>query len=251
MWQEKWKDGLKRIILPAMRHFIAEWKTTLKNSYLDLLYPNLCLHCEAELDTRHHLLCADCFETLSFSLPNQHCKRCFSCVEEAVDHPFCKTCAKSPSPFFCIIFPLESIGAAISLERALRQFTSSFIVKGLSAFITLYLIEQKLEKPDLVTYVPDPFMKKIVKGPSPAYEIAKTVAELLNIPLISSLSASGCLKTTGFSYNHKAAIENKKVLLVGVRRDPHLFAAGEALIEGLPQLIMGAGVFTDEGVIGE
>lgn len=82
----------------------------------------------------------------------------------------------------------------------------------------------------------------MVNGPNASHAIAKTLSEILKIPYVNALSTKSYISAG--DYQLKKSIENKKVLLVGEKRSASLFAAGEALIEGSPSLIMGAGIFT-------
>jgi hypothetical protein len=141
-----------------------------------------------------------------------------------------------------VLFPLESIEAAVTLHSKLKQFSTAFIVKGLTGLLAHYFLNEELPFPDLIVPMPDPLLKKMVNGPNASHAIAKNLSEVLNIPYVNALSTKSYISAG--EYQLKKSIENKKVLLVGETRSANLFAAGEALIEGAPSLIMGAGIFT-------
>lgn len=211
-----------------------------KSCYLNLLYPEQCQHCQKLLDESHKTLCQECFELLNFTKVKEHCKRCYEPVEERGSHPFCERCFKTPSPFYRILFPLESIDVAVTLHSKLKQFSTAFVAKGLTGLIGLYFLEEELPFPDLIVPMPDPLWKKMINGPNASYAVAKSLSGILNVPYVNALSKA----SFSGEYQLKRVIENKKVLLVGEKRSVNLFAAGEALIEGSPNLIMGAGIFT-------
>lgn len=138
------------------------------------------------------------------------------------------------------MFPLDPIDVGVTLHAKLKQFSTAFVSKGLSGLLALYFLEEDLPFPDMIVPMPDPLWKKLVKGPNASYAIAKNLSEILNVPYVHALSKA----SFSGEYQLNETIENKKVLLVGEKRSTELFEAGEALIEGAPSLIMGAGVFT-------
>ena len=96
----------------------------------------------------------------------------------------------------------------------------------------------------MIVGIPDPLLKKLIKGPNASLGIAKTLAGILNVPYVNALSTMSYVSSGEFQLKRSISIENKKVLLIGESRSQHFFAAGEALIEGSPSLIMGGGIFT-------
>lgn len=215
-----------------------------KSCYLNLLYPEACQHCQKQLDESQKTLCKECFESLNFTKVKEHCKRCFEPIEERGSHPFCERCFQTPSPFYRALFPLESIDAAVTLHSKLKQFSTAFVGKGLAGLIVLYFLEEELPFPDLIIPMPDPLLKKMLQGQGASCAIAKALSEILSVPYVNGLSASGYGSSDQFLLKKSVLIENKKVLLVGSIRSQKFFKAGEALIEGSPSLIMGAGIFT-------
>jgi hypothetical protein len=137
--------------------------------------------------------------------------------------------------------PLIATGPALDLHIKLRGFTTGFIAKGLAAFMMLYYLQQRLPWPDLIVPMPDTRARQLFKGQNATYELVKTVSEILGVPVVNGLSASGIMQPKG--YNVKASISDKKVLLIGEELNEQFFAAGEALIAGCPHSIMGAAVF--------
>lgn len=185
----------------------------------------------------------ECFENLKFTQVKEHCKRCYESVEGQLPHPFCERCFKTPSPFYRTLFPLEAFDVGVTLHSKLNQFSTAFITKGLTGLLAHYFLNEHLPFPDLIIPMPDPLFKKIAKGPSPSYAIAKSLSEILDVPYVNAL-ATGYVSSGEYHLKKSVSITNKKVLLVGVIRTQSLFAAGEALIEGSPSMILGTGIFT-------
>lgn len=194
-----------------------------KNFCLDLIYPPFCLYCEERLPQGFKILCQSCFETLSFTNPEEYCRQCFALKEGGVH---CGQCSKKGSPFYRLVCALELIGPATSLQQKLYSFNTSFIAKGLAAFMMLSFIQQKLPWPDCIVSVQSSMINKIFRE-NPSFLLASAASEILSIPLVK----------------HMAKIEDKKVLLIGERLDSHFFSAGEGLIEACPHYIMGAALF--------
>lgn len=101
----------------------------------------------------------------------------------------------------------------------------------------LYLLEQKIPRPDVVIPLANPILSSC-----PSHAIAKIVSEIWDIPIANALSAS--LIFEEFTLRKKICIADKNVLLVGDRLNARFFQAGHALIAGYPKSIIGSALFT-------
>lgn len=224
---------------------MLEFIDCLKQSAVNLVYPDRCLHCENKLEKTHRVLCARCFSELCFTCIKERCKRCFAVKNADGDHPFCAACYKRPSPFLRVLFPLELQPESYSLRKTLHRPASSFLTKAMAAFMTLYFLEQKLPWPDIIVPLNDPFAKKAFKGRGLAFELGNAISYFLSVPTAQPLIPNGIFSCDSFDLKKNHGIENKKVLLIGEKHHPLFFEAGDVLLEAGPQALIGLGLFTE------
>lgn len=207
-----------------MKHKILLWKNAFIASWLDFLFPRICLHCSSLIEEDHFNCCKGCFESLEFAIPEDYCRACGVWREDNSTH--CSCCQKRPSPFYQVLsaFDEQSL-PAFSLQRKYQTASHSYLIKGAAAFMALHYTKHGLQWPELITHVPSTFWKKYTRGFCPASELAKVVASLFKVPHVSVIKSS--------------AIEEKKVLLIGDSLCPSFFEAGETLVEGNPHSIYG------------
>lgn len=96
----------------------------------------------------------------------------------------------------------------------------------------LYLLEQKISKPDCVIPLPGSWFSRA----DPAHSMAAVIASIWGVPALPALNLQLKLKKG-------ILIEDKIVLLVGERICPRFFEAAQGLIAGHPRAILGTALF--------
>ncbi|MBS0656316.1 MAG: ComF family protein [Verrucomicrobia bacterium] len=166
------------------------------HSLLHLLFPQSCLHCSSELAPYCRLLCPACFELLELLEPEGRCPYCFA-ESDAV----CATCQqKRPSADF-VAACFEYTGPAKTLIKEFKYQDSPGLATSLGSFLVLQFLALKWPLPDVVTFVPQSFIRTRARGYNQskllAYEFGKCtsrpVVELLR-KTQSSLSQSRLTK---------------------------------------------------------
>jgi predicted amidophosphoribosyltransferase len=233
----KWK-GILNIFL---RHF-----KTLADSWLDLLFPRICIHCQTLAEEEHSILCKVCFSELEFTQSEERCKACGQSKQSEVHCPFCQ---KKPSPFFQVLsaFDLHS-PAAFTLQRKYQNPSHSFLTKGAGALMALHYANKGLKWPEVIAPCPANKIQELTRGFCPATELAKLISAILQVPMVHALTPPIFGGSQKMRYNPRMGrmgIEEKKVLLVGDYLNPPFFEAGEALAEGNPHSIYGLTFFSN------
>jgi predicted amidophosphoribosyltransferase len=209
---------------------------TLLHACLDLLYPRRCLHCDASLPPEHRQLCPSCWAELEFSNPEQHCKSCYSPIENALDR--CPHCKRFSSPFYRVISAFDAIGPSIKLRGMFQELPGAFLTKGAAALMAYRYLELHLPHPDLVIPLPTNSLTRIYKGISACEILAKELAILLGVPYQNTLFCRGWLEKE-YKLKSETDLEDKCVLLIADLLTPAFFEAADALGEGSPRLIIG------------
>lgn len=193
------------------------------DSSLHLLFPPLCIHCKVELKASCKLLCPPCLDLLEFLHLENRCCHCFQ--ESQVT---CDTCqqTKPSSDFIASCF--EYTGPAKSLIKEFKYGDRPYLASSLSSFLFLQFLCLDWPIPDIITFVPQSFIRTVSRGYNQSELLAKAFAKLLSKPVTPLLKKSYStfsqslltkqqrknLPQELFSAKAFPDIENKSVLLI-------------------------------------
>jgi len=172
-------------------------------SFLDslssLLFPSCCIHCKDDLPQSLNLMCGACLELLELIEPTTRCPLCFS---------ECCICSKAQRQSYSRLgCCFEYEGPQKSLLVALKYRDMPYLAKSLAAF--LFLQHQSLEwqVPDIITYIPQSFLRASTRGYNQSALLAKNLSKLMHVPVKS------LLKRTCFSVSQTQATKDERRLL--------------------------------------
>ncbi len=172
-------------------------------SFLDslnsLLFPACCIHCKADLPQSLNLMCQACLEMLELIDPTTRCPLCFS---------ECCNCSKAARPSYSRLgCCFEYEGPQKSLLVALKYRDMPYLAKSLASF--LFLQHQSLEwqLPDVITYIPQSFLRASTRGYNQSALLAINLSKLMQVP-VNSL-----LKRTCFSLSQTHLTKEERRLL--------------------------------------
>lgn len=181
---------------------------TLLESFASLLFPTGCLHCGADL-----------FET------KQLCQSCLQQLE-LLDPRECRCSGLRGVDQFGACFEYE--GAQKSLLTAFKYGDKPYLAKSLAGFMLLQYSELGWDFPDLITYIPQSFLRSCQRGYNQSQLLAEELGKLMEIEvrsllkrehftpsqtLLSKDEREGLLADS-FSVCSNAEIEGKHILLI-------------------------------------
>ncbi len=193
---------------------------------LTFLYPPQCYHCQLPQESHQHLLCKDCLGLLQLS--NVKLGR------------------------IATAFELDGPGA--SLLHRLRKKGSEHIAEALASFLLMRWDSLKWPMPDMITYVPSPWLRCLDRGFTPSLLLAKYTSRLFDRPLYSLLHSNYHLAQVNlsharrkelplncFSLKKNQNLQGKVILLIddliGTRTTMNQCI--EALSSGFPKAVYG------------
>ncbi|HEY2811818.1 MAG TPA: hypothetical protein VGJ00_10580 [Rhabdochlamydiaceae bacterium] len=202
---------------------------------LDILYPPLCLHCDATLEKNRTLFCTSCLELLSLIETSERCPCCF-----AEDPSPCARCIERPVVIKKQAAACAAFGPAYTLTTSLEMGQEQYIPAAAS-LMALQWTTLHWPPPDYVAALPCSFWARCKKGGAVSYALAKALSRALHIPLCAPLSAGfdwrgfreRAVFKPAFVLRKKQEICDKRILLISLHLDDALLrAAGEALRAG-------------------
>lgn len=179
------------------------------NSFLDLLFPKSCLHCQEEVEA-DQFLCQSCLTQLQALDPHEHCPICFDYIENG--RRICPNCLKNPSFLFRFGSVFEHSGPAITLLQKVQEGQLPDLVQGLAAFMLVQFQKLEWPLPDCIVPIPLTLEKRFGLKENVGFKLAQQLGAFLDRPVCSFLKYS----LLDFKWKLKADsdLQDKVVLLI-------------------------------------
>lgn len=180
-------------------------------SFLDLLYPPMCIHCQESIGScEERLLCAQCLQMLTLIDREERCPYCFA-EREIAKLSACLECRRNPPKCDGFASACENIGPAKTLLNSLKSGDRPYIAQGIGALMAAQFLQQQWPFPDLIVPVPISFWRFFELGYNPNQLLAQAVGSVLNRPV------ENLLRVTADEYRLKKTatdLKSKTVLLI-------------------------------------
>lgn len=184
---------------------ILSYLSLIKKSFLHLVYPSRCLHCETLLPPEPVVLCGECALLLEMIDPDDRCPTCFNYLFESF--PICESCAQYPSLFSAVASVFNYEGPASSLVKRLKFSNHPYLARGMAGFLVTQFEILGWPMPDVLVPVPIPFSRWLERGYNQSALLAQEMSQLLKCPVWSVLKR----KSGDFSQSLLNAEQRKKL----------------------------------------
>jgi competence protein ComFC len=224
-------------------------------SFLDLLYPPLCLHCEEGLEEGGLIFCNSCVQQMVPIPPHERCPYCFSADFEKMVEKCCQTCRERP-PLLernAAVFDYE--GPPATLVKQLKYAGQPYLAEGAAAYLAMQFTLLEWPLPDAIIPMPMAYLRRLERGYNQSLLLAQSLSALIDRPVRDVLKrCGGDFSQARLSYRHrlqlrKEAFEIKRdirldgqcLLLIDdvMTTGSSLRCCAEALLEGCPSSIYG------------
>lgn len=208
-----------------------------KYSLLDILYPPLCLHCDAYLEKGKKLFCSFCLEQLTLIDPQERCPTCFA--EKA---PL-KKCARCCSRHRVIKHQAASLpffGPASTLSACLKKGHEEKI-SAAASLLMLQWSELRWPLHDAVTSLPFSNFARFKRGYDVDVLLAKEIARFTMRPYIpyfkvqfdfaTFLSKASFTTRYVLKEKEKRCAFDQRILIIALELDDLCFRAAGSLLQ--------------------
>lgn len=192
----------------------------LLESFYSLLFPSVCLCCRGELEIGYKQLCLTCQSQIELIDPNTRCPLCF--LEQ------CDCSKKKAVSYNHLGSCFDYIGPQKSLLTAFKYHNCPYLASSLSAFMLLQFERLGWATPDIITYIPQPFLRMCERGYNQSALLAESFGKLIDRPVLPLLKRTGWrarqtllskqerqkLASTSFSCRNEPPIKGKRLLLI-------------------------------------
>lgn len=188
------------------------------NSFFDLIYPPLCLHCQTTLNSGRDILCHSCISLLEFIDCNLHCSKCFS-LAYAPKHS-CKNCSLKRSSLTAIAATFDYRGPPETLIKMLKYHDKPYLAEGLAGFMAAQFVSLDWPIPDLIIPVPQSFSHWYTRGYNQAELLSNSLSTILKCPVKNALSRkSDDYSQASLNYSQRLRLSGNSIYL---KKNQHL-----------------------------
>ncbi len=222
------------------------------HSFLDLLYPPLCLHCGESIAAEEPLFCASCLEELVLIDPAHRCPFCFQ-EHEMATLSACLECRRHPPIFNRLAAACDELGPAKTLLARLKSRPA--LAKGAGALMAAQFLKLEWPFPDLIVPVPLDWIHALERGYNQSQLLADGVGAILQRPVdpllkrkcggytqtLLSRTQREALERSLFSIKSGTSVQGKTVLLIddSLTTGTTLRRCAEILLEEEPKAVYG------------
>lgn len=179
-------------------------------SFLDLVYPPLCLHCEEGLEKAHPLFCFECLKQMAPIDPAERCPYCFSSEIDLEHEKCCDQCRHQPPLTERIAAVFDYEGPAATLIKKLKYGGQSYLAKGAGAYLAAYFLQLGWPLPNGIIPMPMSRLRAIERGYNQSALLAESIASLLSCPIYDLLKrTAGDYSQAGLNYQQRLELNSK------------------------------------------
>jgi len=221
-------------------------------SFLDLLYPPQCIHCNGGLQDSNGVLCVSCAELLDRLDPTERCQQCFS-GGGLLSSGYCYKCSSKTKLLSGCASVFDYVGPASSIIKKMKYSDMPFLGKGVAAYMVTQFLSLDWPIPDVIIPVPLSLSHKVQRGYNQSLIIANELGRYLQTEVSDillrrngSYSQAGLLRfqreqlaKDTFYLKTGRCITDKRILLIDdvYTTGSTLRASAEAICEGYPKEI--------------
>ncbi len=180
----------------------------LGNSFLDLIYPPLCLHCNESLDKECTFFCKSCMFLFEKIDPTTRCPFCFT-------HDFipsdkcCSACKKRPRKIKHMASVFDYEGPSATLVKQLKYGGQSYLAKGAGALMVMQFLALNWPMPDFIIPMPMSRLRKMERGYNQSELLAESISKVLQRPVCKALKRrSGDFSQAGLNHHQRLNLKN-------------------------------------------
>ena len=194
-----------------------EFRSLLKDfaaSFLDLIYPPLCLHCDETLESGCKIFCRSCLEMMEMIDPLTRCSLCFSSDLDREKENKCQGCRKNPRNISHIASVFDYEGPAATLVKQLKYGGQSYLAKGGGAYLAAQFLTLGWPIPDFILPMPMAPLRRWERGYNQSMLLAQTFSQLIQCPVSTLLKRkNGDFSQAGLDYQQRLSLQSDSFFL--------------------------------------
>lgn len=188
-------------------------------SFLDLMYPPLCLHCDTRLEPKCHIFCRSCLLLLEQIDPTLRCPLCFSSDFDPEMQKHCLQCQTTPRSIKRIASVFDYEGPPATLVKQLKYGGQSYLAQGGGAYLAARFLSCDWPMPDFIIPMPMSKLRRLDRGYNQSELLAESFAKLLGSPVSKVLKRrSGDFSQAGLDHQQRINLKSDSFIVVDGNR---------------------------------
>lgn len=181
----------------------------LLKSFLDLVFPPLCLHCQETLEAEHPLFCKTCLLQVIPANPAERCPYCFSLEFNPLSQKSCSNCIENPLFIDQVGAVFDYEGPPATLVRQLKYGGKTYLAQGAGAYMAAQFIALNWPIPDVIIPMPMARLKKLDRGFNQSVLLANAFASILGCPVSELIKRkSGDYSQAGLDFSQRLKLNS-------------------------------------------
>ncbi len=182
---------------------------TFGRSFLDLIYPPLCLHCSQSLEAGCPIFCYSCLPLLEQIDPSMRCPFCFSSDFNNEAQKCCDECRERPRTIKRIASVFDYEGPPATLVKHMKYGGQSYLAKGGGGYLAAQFLALNWPMPDFILPMPMARLRKFERGYNQSELLAQSFAKLMNCPVSTALKRrSGDFSQAGLDHRQRLNLKS-------------------------------------------
>lgn len=178
------------------------------DSFLHLLYPPLCLYCQATLEDASLIFCGSCTDLLQCLDPTCRCRYCFTELDGPRNPLVCTACLKQPVAFHGLAATFDYAGPAACMVKRMKYGNQPQLASGAAAFMVAQFARLDWPMPDVIVPAPMPWIRQLTRGYNQSQWLADEVGKYLQCPVVNALRRrSGDYSQAGLSPAQRSLLD--------------------------------------------
>lgn len=183
-------------------------------SFLDLLYPPLCLHCKDSLEEESFLLCKPCLSQMVPLNASDRCPYCFSSEFDPELQTCCASCIENPLFIDRVASVFDYEGPPATLVKRLKYAGQTYLANPSGAFLVAQLIALNWPMPDVIIPMPIAPLKKIERGFNQSLALAESMGSMIERPVNEIIKRkNGDFSQAGLGYKQRLKLNSDSFFL--------------------------------------
>jgi competence protein ComFC len=181
------------------------------NTFLRLIYPQLCLYCSESLSEQDRLFCATCMSLIELINPQERCPTCFT-EEDLLQSGRCRHCSTHPSLFDGIASAFDYTGPAATIAKKMKYSQMPYLSRGAGAYMATQFLRLDWPLPEIIVPVPMNILKEFDRGYNQSQLLAESFSDLMQVPTKKLLKRRcGDYSQAGLSRHQRVSVKTETI----------------------------------------
>lgn len=186
----------------------------IRDSFFDLIYPPLCLHCRDVLGHDCPIFCSECLKLMTPINAKGRCPYCFSSSFNELLQKCCQSCMENPLMINQVASVFDYEGPPATLVKHLKYGGQAHLAKGGGAYLAAQFLTLEWPIPDFIIPMPSSRLRKLERGYNQSWLLSEAFANIIDRPIVDALKRrSGAYSQAGLNLEQRQELSDDSFVI--------------------------------------